>query len=191
MLSRLLAEVLPALAMLPEEEPEQQLTMVTESQIAEHLAAKKAAANKAGGTACGLSGFAATGTKATVAGKAGAADATRKAAAGNAAPAAKAMTAITSASDAHLRSKASSEPADAAVPPSPALTHAELRQLHVERQQLTSEPLGHCRHRHPSNSSDPTPWDVLWKSDRALVVEHTCKRTAQGPSSLIAALGHL
>lgn len=54
----LCAESLPQLAMLPEEEPEQQLVHVSEAQLAEHAAAQKAPADKAAGFG-GLGGFAA------------------------------------------------------------------------------------------------------------------------------------
>lgn len=50
------AEVLPQLSMLPEEEPEQQLLHVSEAQLTEHIAAQKAAADKAAGLGA-LGGF--------------------------------------------------------------------------------------------------------------------------------------
>jgi hypothetical protein len=132
------AELLPELHMLPEEEPEQQLQDVSKAQLAEHQAAQKAAADKAAGaSAGGLGGFA--GAKAGPQNKHATAETSKRTAAGGAIAPVKQGSGASSA-DAAQRgaSEAGAAPCT--------LSHAQLRKLHVERQQL----LGKCGH--PQNT---------------------------------------
>jgi hypothetical protein len=130
----LFAELLPELRMLPEEEPEQQLLHVSEGQVDEHLAAKKAAADKAAGAAAGgLGGFA--GAKAGSRGKQAAAD--KKATGG--------ATTVTKPAGSTSSGGASQHIASEASVAACTLSHAQLRKLHVERQRLLGEWKDHDR----------------------------------------------
>eukprot|EP00879_Flechtneria_rotunda_P013188 GHRR01013773.1.p1 GENE.GHRR01013773.1~~GHRR01013773.1.p1 ORF type:complete len:651 (+),score=294.03 GHRR01013773.1:456-2408(+) len=127
-------EAMPRLAMLPEEEPEQQLTIITPAQLEQHAAAKKAAATKAAGGDAGLGGFVsgggAGGAKGTAPASKAAADADSKGG--------------THAGSANGAQTAAPDSCVAAAAPGglpAALSQAERRWLEVDRQQLLSEML--------------------------------------------------